>query len=384
MAIPLRLLLVEDSRDDAELVVRRLERSGFEIDLALAETEQQLRGTLAERTFDIIISDFSLPNFTGIRALEVTKELAPDVPFIVVSGTIGEERAVAVMKAGAADYVMKGNLQRLGPAVERELREAEGRRQRRRAEREREEFRAQLIQSQKMEVLGTFAGGIAHDFNNLLTVVSLNLQMVEGGAGMGAGAQEALDQIRVACDRASALVRQLLFFSRRRTLELTAVQLNELVEGVTSMLRRILPSGVVLNTERDPAVWPVHADASSLEQVVVNLVTNARDAMPNGGAITIRTRNAVLTDDEVRGTPGAHAGPHAVLSVADEGTGIDCEIRDKIFEPFFTTKPPERGTGLGLSTIYGIAEQHGGWVALESEVGKGSEFSVFLPRMASN
>jgi two-component system, cell cycle sensor histidine kinase and response regulator CckA len=235
-----------------------------------------------------------------------------------------------------------------------------------------------LRQAQKMEALGRLAGGVAHDFNNLLTAVLGYAEL----ALRDRPSQEALLGIRQAVDHGSALTRQLLAFSRRQLLELRALDLNDVVKGVTAMLGRLLGEDVQLVLRLTPSPARVRADRSQLEQVIVNLVVNARDAMPRGGPVVLETGDVVIPGVEAQRLGLRRAGEYVTLVVRDTGVGMDPPTLARVFEPFFTTKPAGKGTGLGLSTVYGICEQTGGHVRVESEPGLGATFTVFLPREA--
>jgi PAS domain S-box-containing protein len=243
--------------------------------------------------------------------------------------------------------------------------------------RERERFEATLRQSQKMEAIGQIAGGIAHDMNNVLAVVSLNAELLR--ATSESSAREVAEEIDEAARRGAAMVRQLLAFSRRNVLQRRDVDLNDVVRELGKMLGRLLGEHVTIVHELTPARLLIRADPGMLDQLVINLAVNARDAMPDGGRLLLRTE---LVEATRPGSLGAPA-PHARLDVVDAGTGIDPATLAHIFEPFFTTKELGKGTGLGLSTVFGIAEQHGGWVGVETAPGLGSTFSVYLPMLAA-
>jgi signal transduction histidine kinase len=237
----------------------------------------------------------------------------------------------------------------------------------------------QLREADRIESLGRLAGGVAHDFNNLLTAINgyadLMLERFDEGSPEARDARE----IRRAGERAATLTRQLLAFGRRQILRPERLDLNQVVGEVTEMLRRVIGSRIELQTELGDGLAPVRADRGMIEQVLVNLVVNARDAMPDGGTLTVRTRNVALSTPALLGSPDAANGPHVLLEVADTGHGMDEATRLRIFDPFFTTKERGKGTGLGLSTVYGIVQQSGGHIACESEPGQGSTFRVHLP-----
>ena len=238
----------------------------------------------------------------------------------------------------------------------------------------------QLLAAQKLESVGRLAGGIAHDFNNLLTVIIGYSDLVLGLLERSHPAWASIAEVKKAGHRASDLTRQLLAFSRRHTIELRVVSLNAIITEAGKMLRRLMSEDVVISTILEPGLWPVKGDSGMLQQVLMNLVVNARDAMPDGGELTIETRNVDVTADEAKRYLGMTQGPHVLLAVSDTGCGMDEAVRARIFEPFFTTKPQGAGTGLGLATCYGIVTQSGGWIGAHSEPGKGSTFEIYLPR----
>jgi two-component system cell cycle sensor histidine kinase/response regulator CckA len=231
-----------------------------------------------------------------------------------------------------------------------------------------------------MEAIGQLAGGIAHDFNNLLTIVQVNCELLREELPPDSQARAEIEQIYTASNRAASLTRQLLAFSRRQVLEPRVVSLSETLSGIEPMLRRLIGEHVVVRITAPETVGPVTADPGQLEQVILNLAINARDAMPDGGTLTIEL-DEVLLEGASAYEVDVHPGPYARLSVIDTGTGMDADTVARVFEPFFTTKPLGRGTGLGLSTVHGIIKQSGGGITVESEPGKGSVFRVFLPRV---
>ncbi len=368
----LRVLLVEDNDDDAALVERTVRKSGWNIELLRVESAQAFQAALDDQTWHVILSDFHLPSFDAFSALRLAQAAHTDAPFIIVSGTVGEDSAVAAMKAGAHDYVMKSNLTRLVPAIARELQEAANRRERRSLE-------EQLRQAQKLEAIGQLAGGVAHDFNNLLTVILSYGTLLINDLPADDVRREDLSQIIECGRRAAELTRQLLAFGRRQVFEMKPVDLNSVLTNIMKMLRRLLPENIDFTVTPTTDLWRVLGDAGGLEQVIVNLVVNARDAMPNGGRILIETTNVELTEGEASAW-GAKTGPAVLLRVSDTGFGMSPETQARIFEPFYTTKEAGKGTGLGLATVHGIVKQLGGTIHLESAVGQGTTFRIYLPR----
>ena len=249
-----------------------------------------------------------------------------------------------------------------------------------RTRRERRRVERQLIQSQKMEAIGNLAGGIAHDFNNLLTGIIGYLTFAQRRLEPGTPVRADIDQVERAARRAAALTSQLLSYARRQMVVPTLVDLNAAVGAMEPMLRRLLGEDVEVEIEPDPGLWSVRVDAGQLEQVILNLAANARDAMPDGGTLTIRTRNTTLTADDARRQPEVRPGEYAALVVSDSGVGMTPEVQAHIFEPFFTTKPPGAGTGLGLAMCYGIVKQAEGHIMVESAPGEGATLTVLLPR----
>ena len=258
--------------------------------------------------------------------------------------------------------------------------------ERKSAEREKESLEAQLRQSQKLEAIGQLAGGVAHDFNNILTAIFGNVELSMGTLRQelkpNASLIDAMEQIERSAQRASTLTRQLLAFSRRQISQPEVLSVNQILADLDKMLRRLVTENITLEIAMSPELHTVRADSGQLEQVIVNLVVNAADAMPDGGRLTLETQSVTLDEGYVTTHAEAQSGPHVALIVSDTGHGMDAETRERIFEPFFTTKTRERGTGLGLATVHGIVKQSGGHITVYSEPGRGTTFKVYLPVVA--
>jgi two-component system, cell cycle sensor histidine kinase and response regulator CckA len=622
----LRVLIVEDSEDDALLLLRELRKGGYEPEWERVDTAEAMKHALVEGKWDLILSDYSMPGFSGISALNMLKESKLDLPFIVVSGKIGEETAVQLMKAGAHDYVAKSNLSRLVPAIEREMTEAKDRCKRRQAEEalresegryrrllesvtnyvytvqvdngrpvatshspgctavsgytpeeyavdpdlwlrmvheddrqavldqagqviagmmpppiehriinkdgricwiqntpvprrdleggliaydgivaditerkqaeeaiikakeewertfdaitdpvmildtnyriskankamadklgvsqfetvgltcyrvvhgmeepphycpntrlladgqphstemnepriggnffiavsptydqtgnlsgcvhyareinEQKALEAQLFHAQKMEAVGQLAGGIAHDFNNILTAIIGFSNLLEMGMNKDDPLREHVNHVLASADRAADLTRSLLAFSRKQVIDLQAVNLNELIERIRKFLQRIIGEDIELKTSYCKDTLTVNADSGQIEQVLMNLATNARDAMPNGGRLSIEAQPLEMEVDFIKAHGYGIQGDYALISITDTGVGMDETTRKRLFEPFFTTKEIGKGTGLGLSIVYGIIKQHNGYINVYSEQGVGTTFTIYLP-----
>lgn len=250
---------------------------------------------------------------------------------------------------------------------------------RKQTEMEKEQIRSQLIQAQKMEAIGVLTGGVAHDFNNILTAIQGCAEMAAMELEKDHPVYPDLEQIQISSRRAANLTRQLLLFSRKHPMIMKPIRLNQVFEDMHNMLQRLIGENIRIDINLDPGLWNVMADSATLSQVIMNLVVNARDAMPDGGHIKVETMNVVLDDTDSKQMVEADSGMFVCLSISDTGMGIPYELQERIFDPFFSTKEPKSGTGLGLSVAYGIVKEHAGWIQVYSEIDQGAEFKVYLP-----
>lgn len=369
----MKILHLEDNRTDAELAGHAFTEAWPDCAVILVDNRPDFERELAAGGHDLILSDFNLVNFDGVEALQLARDKAPATPFIFFSGTLGEERAIEALRAGAADYVIKDRPRRLVPAIKRALNDARLARERRTAE-------EQMLRIQRLENIGMLAAGIAHDFNNVLSPVIMGVPLLRA-RHPGESDQRILASIENSALRGAGLVRQILGFAHGVTGEPQIVQPKHLLRELTGMMEQTFPRTIRIQEEIGAALWPVKANPTQLHQVVLNLCVNARDAMPAGGTLTLRAANRMLDEVGAAGIPGARPGPFLLLEVADTGTGIPPAILEKIWEPFYTTKDAGRGTGLGLFTVRGIIQEHQGAITLRSSPGQGTTFQVLLPAL---
>ena len=512
MSRDLRLLLIEHSDADGDLILRELSRGGFRVASQRVDTLATLHTAMASSRWDLVVSDYAMPSLSAMEALACVRSTGSDVPFIIVSGTIGEEAAVTAMRAGAQDYLLREQLTRLVPAVERELRDCAVRKERQRAEidlrdnerryrllvesvgaipwestldgqviyigpqaerllghsmgrwyepgfyrrlvhpddldhvlknleqaltsgqhaemtyrlrtssgawrwfldvaaavsdhdgqrvmrgflvdvhdeREGENRRRasdvarrslenQLQHAQKLDAIGTLAGGIAHDFNNILTSIAGYTQLLERSVDAEHKAQRYLGGIQSGTKRAQDLVRQILTFSQRQEPKIQAIQIEHVVDEAVQLLRASIPTTIAMDIRLGQQLPAVLADPGQIHQVVMNLGTNAFHAMQSsGGTLTLSIAAQIVE----AGGPVA-TGRWIVIEVTDTGYGMSEQVKKRIFEPFFTTKPTGQGTGLGLAVVHGIVESHNGILTVDSTVGIGSTFRVWLPAITT-
>ena len=370
MSTPLRVLLVEDSEDDAALLLRELKRAGFEPQSLRVETPDALGAALRDGAWQMVLCDYSLPTLDAPTALALVRGSGLDLPFIIVSGTIGEERAVELLRAGAQDFVLKDRPARLGPAVHREVAEAARRAEQAKMREQLRQSEIALARSEKLRALGQMAAGITHDLKNLLAPMSLHLQIVDRAlrSGHTPDAQSSVVELKQILDRGIRTIERLREFSRQSPERRPEpVDLNRVARDSAEVARPRMAQGkralsLIKHELDDPP--PVFAQADEVLAAVVNLVINAIDAMPDGGG-TI----TISTGEERSG---------AWIQVADDGPGMPPEIEQRVFEPFFSTKGAD-GTGLGLAMVYACATRHGGSVKLETAPGEGARFRLWFP-----
>jgi two-component system cell cycle sensor histidine kinase/response regulator CckA len=370
----LHVIHIEDSFIDSALVQQLLQEDGLVCEIQRIETREQLVEALKQTTCDLILSDCTLPQFHGLEALEIAHSIRPEIPFIFISGTIGEETAIKSLQNGATDYVLKQRLSRLVPAVRRALTEADGRRLR-------DSMQTQLRQARKLETIGTLAGGLAHDFRNVLQVLKMSIALLPLKAHDPDQIIHLAAQLDKAAERGYDMMQELLVFARQTEAHLIAVNMGKQIESTAQMLQNALPDNVslVLNLEEDlPSIF---ADRGQVDRMLTNLILNARDALPLGGDIAIYT-DLIRFDRMPANSWQMKDAPYLRVRVSDNGTGMDEATQSRIFEPFFTTKPAGKGTGLGLSVVFGLIEAHQGFIDLQSQVDEGTIFSLFFPLAA--
>jgi two-component system cell cycle sensor histidine kinase/response regulator CckA len=491
---PIRIIQLEDNPLDAELCVRKLKSAGLKFTAKLVGTSEEFKLEVRTNPYDIILGDYRLPNWTGLDALCWLREFGYSIPFILITGSLGDERASECIKEGAADYLLKGRLERLPLAIGRALEEKRVRESRDRLEQQyasviqgapygiyratqdgqivmanpamvamlgyeseaellqlnmssdvyadarveqqilsstnhanalqqtevswrRKDGRAiterlagrrlvaetggtyevfaqditeqrimerQFQQAQKMESIGRLAGGVAHDFNNLLTVIRGGAYLLERNLSNPEKVADYLKQINGATTIAASVVEQLMAFSRMENPERSALDLNEVLANLRKMLPRLLGEDIEVIFQAGEKLKRISADRAQMEQIILNLAVNARDAMPDGGKLVIETANVHLDEAQARSGTTPPAGDYVALTVRDTGTGMDATIQEHIFEPFFTTKERGKGTGLGMATVYGIVKESEGFISLESAPGKGSSFKMHFPGLQTS
>ncbi len=489
-----KLLIVEDSDSDRMLLIRSLEKAGYTIISEQVDSPDGMRSALEKEHWDAVISDYALPQFSGPAALQLLHEMDLDIPFIVVSGTMGEDAAVEMMKAGADDYLMKGNLSRLAPALQRELKNAIERKDRKKMNAllqlesaalnaaanaivitdrdgiiqwvnqsfvtltgytpkdtigrnprdiaksgrhdasfyknmwetilsgkvwqgelinkrkdgtlyneeqtitpvsnkdgiithfiaikqdisEKKKMESHILRTQRMDSIGTLAGGIAHDLNNILGPILLSVQVLKM-KNQDNSIKNLFDTIESSSIRGKNIVAQVLGFARGAENKPVPLQIRHIIKEVEDVVKQTFPKNIEIKILVPKDLWTIEADPTQIHQVLMNLCVNARDAMPDGGRLTVDLKNTVVDKNLIAENVDGREGRYLQIQVKDTGCGIPTDIQQKIFDPFFTTKEIGKGTGLGLSTVYSIVKQHKGFILLESSVGDGTTFQIYLP-----
>jgi two-component system cell cycle sensor histidine kinase/response regulator CckA len=367
----LRILHVEDSENDSEIIRQILLQDGINCEIERRETQDEFIERLQTNSYDLIFADCALPGFGGMHALELARVHAPSTPFIFVSGSMAEDSAIDSLRNGATDYVLKGRLSRLVPAVRRAIQEA--------SERERGlEMERRLRQAQNLETVGTLAGGIAHDFNNILTIIKGHTALLDREAFAPDRVLEIAAVIDHAARRGSDLVKQMLAFARKSEGIFSPTDFNRLVRDLAAMLREALSRNISFEFKLDDSLPQIMADGPQIERGLINLVNNASDAMPAGGRI-IFTTERITNPASVSCLTELPVQEYVKLCVTDTGTGMDEATRRRIFEPFFTTKAKGKGTGLGMPVVYGLIQMHHGAIDVESHPGQGTAISLYFP-----
>jgi two-component system, cell cycle sensor histidine kinase and response regulator CckA len=491
----LRILHLEDDVNDRRVIQHWLKEQNIAAEFTDADNEADFVRAFEHETFDIVLSDKSLPGFDGMAALRFVREKFPHIPFVFVTGSMGEEAAIETIKVGATDYVLKDRLSRLIPALQRAIRESEQEEKNRQIEEKNREQAALLdkaqdailvtdvddrvqfwnksaeriygwpaaavigrkaadllpkeaaryaearqllldkgswtgelmvanrggnelvvegrwtlvrdeagipksiliintditekkaletkfLRSQRMDSIGALAGGIAHDLNNALAPVIMGAELLREAPDQGSR-EKFLDIITTNAQRATGLVKQILSFARGSGGQSGPVRLGDLTSEMAKMIQDTFSKSIRFSVNvPHKGLWIVRGDTTEFHQVLLNLCVNARDAMPEGGRLTLSAQNVTL-DAAAAAANDAAPGRYVMISVADTGSGIPPEVLPRIFEPFFTTKKGDKGTGLGLATVAGIVKHHGGFIAIETESGKGTEFKIHLPAMDS-
>lgn len=362
----LRLLLVEDNLADVVLFQEAIDQDGLSgANLTHVARLRDAEAELRSQSFDLIVTDLGLPDSSGIETFRQLQAAAPGLPIIVLTGNEDDAIGHEALRHGAQDYLVKGELS--GRALGRAARYAV----------DKKSYQQRLQQASRLEAVGRLTAGVAHDFNNILAVIRANAELLT--LAENPDVVEGATDIRKAADRGVALARQLLSFSRQRAMTRAALDLNELISKFTPTLKRLLGRSMEVALELARELPAISADAGMLEQVLLNLAVNARDAMPRGGTLRIATATLELAPGRLSSHPGAYPGRFVCVAITDTGTGMTPQVLDHLFDPFFTTKPFGAGSGLGLATVHGIIQQHRGWIEVKSQLGVGSTFQIFLP-----
>ena len=368
----MKILMIDDSPYDRALIQRRVQKEFQDVDFVEVIRRSDLDEALTQTDFDLALTDYRLQWTDGLWLLQTIKAHMPLLPVIMVTDTGSEEIATEGMKAGLSDYVLKRDLHRLPLAIKESLEKT-------RLIAERKQLEEQVRQAQKMESLGQLVSGIAHDFNNILAGILGYTDQSLSKIDATHPVYEGLRHTRESTLRAAQMVRQLLAFSRHQVLEPAYIDVNSIVTNLLDFIKKVIDEHIEIVFTPAANIQTVFADTVQLEQVLLNLCINARDAMPNGGQLFITIQNTTLDKAPRQMQTLDQAGSFVEITVRDTGTGMDEQTREHIFEPFFTTKEVGKGTGLGLSTVHGIIGQHKGVINVESTLGVGTSFHIYLP-----
>lgn len=366
--LTLRVLVVEDDPLDAELVLDQLRADGLVFASRIVDDEDGFRDALAAFVPDVVLSDLSMPGFSGYRALDILREQSPGTPFIFVSGTIGEDAAVEAVRRGATDYILKGRLARMATAVRRALREAADAQARHRAE-------SELLRAQRFESLALLAGGLSHDLRNILQPLLLTSSMIASSDDPELRKHGEL--VGDCARRGLEMVASMLSFARGARVEIERVRLAALFDALAMLLRGSVPRTVTLNFERPDEDLVLEGNQTELQQCLLNLCLNALQAMPDGGTLTLSAVSSQLDATFFGEEETPAPGTYLKLEVRDTGIGMTEQVRSNLFRPFFTTKSD--GTGLGLLSCKRILTNHRGYLRVESALGQGTTFTLYLP-----
>jgi signal transduction histidine kinase len=386
---PIKILHLEDDPNDSELLSMILADENIPSEVHRVETRKDFETALEAQRWSLVISDYSLPSFDGLKALSLTRERLGDMPFILFSGTIGEETAIECLKRGATDYVLKQRPARLVAAVRSVFNAADERERRKKFEEElqrsaqrEKEMEARFLRMQRMESIGALVSGIAHDLNNALVPILMGCGFLRSET-LNDEAQQILSTMETSARRGADMLRHVLAFARGVESKKSPVQFKLLLREMEKIARDAFPKNIRTRAEYGGELWPVLGLTTQLYQVLMNLCINARDAMPNGGQLTLRGENVQLGENAKTLHPDARPGAYLLLTISDTGEGMAPDIIQNIFQPFFTTKELRGGTGLGLSTSLDIVKTHGGFITVKSQLGQGSQFSVYLPALTT-
>jgi two-component system cell cycle sensor histidine kinase/response regulator CckA len=373
MSAPMRVLLIDDSPYDRELIKRTLQRDFPTATYAEVLHEEGFTEALRDLDYAVVCTDYYLKWSTGLEILQAIRARSADLPVIMVTDTGSEEIAAEAMKQGLNDYVLKSHLARLPLAIKECL-------EHRQLQAEHRLLQAQMQQAQKLESLGLLVSGIAHDFNNLLAGI---MGYAQRGMAQTRSREHMLytyfEHIHARAEHGARMTRQLLAFARGTPLEPQHIDVNAQIVGLLDLFRTLLGAAIQVEFHPDPAVQAINADPTQLEQVLMNLCLNARDAMPTGGSLEISTEQVEIKPGEQHLYPFLAPGAYVLIRVRDTGIGMDESTQARLFEPFFTTKEAGQGTGLGLAVVYGIVKQHRGVIRVQSQPGQGATFLLYLP-----